>query len=277
MKLKLTNNFAKPTLTALAVASCLCLASVAHAGFINGGFEDGTFNGWTLKYGTNDGYTPGSNPLNSVTWGGSAPTPVIVDKSTDTDAYVPGFASTFVGNKQAKINDIDGDNHVTQLSQTGTINASDLNGGTTASVYIDWISVMDNPGHDDGENPWFNIDITKNGVSVYDVTHTSTDTGWTKTGTYGSDDVFEGAGQAVLGGLNVGDKIDVLMTVADCSLGAHGAYAYLDGIGTAPPTPPTPTPTPTPTPPNCVPEASSTLALLSLGFVCLGVMRRRLF
>lgn len=263
MKLKLMNSFAK---TALVVASCLCMASVAQAGFVNGGFETGDFSGWTLKYGSNTGYGSGAaglaNPLNYVSWGGSGVTPVVVDKASSTDSYVPGFASTFVGNKMAKINDIGGGYNVTQLSQTATITAADLTGGLT-NLYINWISVMENPAHPAGENPWFNINVTA-GLSTYSVTHFSTDSGWAETGgAYSS--IFEGSGQDVITGLYAGEVITVTMTVADCAQGGHGAYAYLDGIGTSQVKPPT-----------SVPEASSTLALFGLGLVGLAALRRRL-
>jgi len=261
-------SFAKSTLTLLAIVSSVCLSVTARAGFTNGGFETGDFSGWTVRYGSNFGYS-GSNPLSYVNWTTvqwDQPLATVVDKNTATDAYVPNFASTFVGNKMAKINDIYGDNHVTQLSQVGTIDLSDLNGGTSANLYINWISVMDNPQHGAGQNPWFNIDVTENGTSIYNVTHVSTDTGWTAVGTLYGDTIYEGSGQAILNGLVVGDQIGVAVTVADCSLGGHGAYAYVDGIGTSFVQPPGV---------QGVPESSVTLALAGLGLVCLAAFRRR--
>lgn len=263
--MKTTWNRATSSLAALTIISSLALCTVARAGFANGGFETGDFTGWTVVSGYNNGYG-GGDPMNGVTWnpvGWGTPIAVVVDKAS-SDGYVPNFSSVFIGDKMAKINDIDGNNHVTQISQVGTIDEADLNGGSSASLYINWISVMDNPDHTPGDNPWFNITVTKDDIPIYDVTHISTEAGWTSVGSYGWDPVYQGAGQASLSGLAVGNVIGVKMTVADCSWGGHGAYAYLDGIGTAYVAPPT-----------SVPENSATLGLVALALAAMALLRRR--
>lgn len=246
----------------LAVAASLCLGSVAQAGFTNGGFEDGTFSGWTVRQGFNnfaDYYSPGpsgsSNPLANVVWGqqnywSPAPAPVVVDKGVSpalySDPFFPSVQAMFEGNKMAKLNDIDGYFHVTQISQTGVIDASDFDvGATSADLYINWAGITDDPQHGGGNDPWFIIDIYKNGsvTPTFEELHFSHDPGWNKSVTkYNGDWIWWNTGQFHISGLQIGDSVEVVLTVADCAWGGHGAYAYLDGIGTSyvPPPPGTP-------------------------------------
>jgi len=248
-------------------AALLLLASpLARAGFVNGGFENGDFSGWTLEYGYNGGVSDFADPNASISFSSTLPpwhpAPQVVDKAGYTDPYVSNISNAFVGDKMALINDINGNNHVTRLSQTGVIDAADLAGALSATVYINWVSVMEDPGHEQSANPWFNIEVLKNGSPIYNVTHFSNEAGWTESSPGWS--IFNGAGQATVAGLLVGDSVTVRMTVGDCAYGGHGAYAYLDGIGT----------TKVPDP-HGVPDAASTLGLLGLGLAGLVGLRRR--
>lgn len=240
----------------LAIAASLCLGSAAYAGFNNGGFETGDFTGWTVRQGFNNqgGYIAGpsgnADPLANVVWGmqnywGTAPAPVVVDKAGYTDTFFPLVQSMFEDNKMAKLNDIVGNSHVTQISQTGIIDASDFVGGaTSADLYINWAGIMDNPGHYGGADPWFIIDVYRGSTLAFEERHYSTDPGWVAAGIYYGtyDQVYRDSGQVHLAGLALGEQVTVTLSVADCAWGGHGAYAYLDGIGTSyvPPPPGTP-------------------------------------
>lgn len=243
----------------LAIAASLCLSSAVYAGFTNGGFETGDFTGWTVRQGFNNqdnvlGVTgTAGDPLSYVVWGsqnywGTAPAPAVVNKAGYSDPYFPLVQAMFEDNKMALLNDIVGNSHVTQISQTGIIDASDFDvGATSADLYINWAGIMDNPGHYGGADPWFIIDVLRGSTLAFEERHYSTDPGWTLAGTYPSgswygDPVYRASGQVHLSGLAIGESITVTLTVADCSWGGHGAYAYLDGIGTSyvPPPPGTP-------------------------------------
>lgn len=272
----------------LAVAASLVLGSTAYAGFTNGGFEDGTFSGWTVQQGFDNfaayySSAPGtwgqSNPLDNVVWGqqnywSPAPAPVIVDKAGYSDPYFAAVQGMFLGNKMAKLNDIDGYFHVTQISQTGTIDASDLApGATTADVYINWAGITDDPSHGGGNDPWFIIDVFKNGSAVptFEERHFSHEGGWNDTslkyplGSVYGDPVYFKSGQFHVGGLVVGDSVEVVLTVSDCAWGGHGAYAYLDGLGTSQP----------PQPPGA-PDGGATALLLVPVLAGLVALRRKL-
>src|ERR1039457_7201167 len=185
-----------PTLVA-----CLCVAGNAFGGFVNGGFEDGTLNGWTVQQGFDEGASGllsghsgnvgNTDPLQNVVWGqqnyySTAPAPVVVNKSGYSDPYVENIQSMFIGNDMVKINDIGGNCHVTQISQTGLINAGDMTGGATfADLYLNWVGVMENPGHPHLDDPCFIIDVIKNGTLFYEERHFSEEAGWTQVGATG--------------------------------------------------------------------------------------------
>jgi hypothetical protein len=278
----------KTTLKLLATAALTAsLVTSAYAGFTNGGFEDGTFNGWTVQQGFNNGYraynflqssygingVPNSDPdpLKDIGWGyqnmyAAAPAPVVVDKAGFTDPYFPTVQNMFIGNKMAKLNDINNGFHVTQISQTGTIDTSDYQGGTSATLYINWAGIMENPGHPHEEDPWFIINVYKNGVLFSEQRHYSEEPGWTQAAISGPNysPVFYSTGQFTLGNLTAGDQVKVVLTVADCAQGGHGAYAYLDGVGTA-----------YVPPPNQVPDSGMSLALLGVSALGLFFFRKQ--
>jgi hypothetical protein len=262
----------------LVSASCLCLSAVAYAGFNNGGFESGDLSGWTVNYGNNYGVSDLNNPVASIGFSGwdypAYGTPAGVVPKGSSDTYLPSLGGVITDNYAARLNDLDGDYHVTQISQTGVIDASDLTGGaTSADLYINWAGIMDDPGHPRDAEPWFIVDVLKNGNPFFreiQYADTAAGGGWTQTGyyPYSGDAVWAKSGQVHLTGLDLGDSVTVNLTVADCAYGGHGAYAYLDGIGTAY--------VPPPPPPTGVPDCGATALLLVPTLASLGFLRRRL-
>lgn len=213
-------------------AAALGLGATARAGFVNGGFEDGNFTGWTLEYGRNYG--------SAITWTNLGSTPnghqYIISKlapqpgdpsyvlTSYTDYYNPAFSTPFGGNYMARLNEPSGNYDASRISQTGTM-ASGEN-----QVFIQWGAVMQDPGHPYNEQPYFDIEVFKNGTSVGHEYHNASDPGWTyNNGAYYSSGVYN------LTGLAEGDNVQVVMTAADCGQGGHFGYAYLDGIGTVNP------------------------------------------
>lgn len=232
-------------------AAALGAASTAQAGFVNGGFEDGNFNGWKVEY--KKTYNP--------TWTVANGVPVNTHQAVIgavADPYSP-FDTPFNGNYMARLNMAQTGADMSRISQTATMLA-----GETA-LYINWGAVMQDPGHGPDDQPFFTIAVNVNGAgggNDYFFTHTAGaggNAGWTLTS-----GAYSKAGQASITGLNAGDTVEVILTVADCDLGGHFGYAYLDGIGTiAQP------------PPPGVPDGANTLILFSVATIGFIAFRRR--
>lgn len=243
----------------LTAASALALAMSANAGFVNGGFETGDFTGWTLEHGTNLG-----GPA-TITWSsGSAGHAYIVGPGAQLPSRDPysSFDTAFNGDYMAQLNEFvppggAGLAHATRISQTGTM------GALETDVYINWGAAMEDPNHPANQQPFFQIEVYKNG-GLFDSLFKVADPGpgWTLSGA-GPDgaSTYYSSGQYHLAGLTAGDTVRVVMTVADCSPTGHAGWAYLDGIGTAP---------------APFPDSGSTLALLGLTLGGIGALRRKL-
>ncbi|MDD5153066.1 MAG: PEP-CTERM sorting domain-containing protein [Desulfovibrionales bacterium] len=237
---------------ALLVACSLLVSSSAHALFTNGGFELGNYTGWTVTYGnvyTNITSSPDwSEPNTWSRWYTGAPYPVA--QIVTASMTYPGQTidvNPYNGTYMAYINDIGGDYDATRLTQTATIAADDI--GDT--LYVNWGAMLVDPQHPQGEQPYFHIDVLKNGSVIDSFSADATDaasSGWAIAGSDGYSPLYYKAGQYTynLSGFNVSDTITVDMFVTDCGYGGHGGYAFLDGIGTeyVPPPPGTVVPEP---------------------------------
>lgn len=251
----------------IGAAALLMLAQPAHALFVNGGFEDGTFNGWTVQHG-NVYSSSTANP----TWGDTSYIGTVAPQIVTSSTTYPGQSidvNPYTGTYMAKINDIDGNWHATRLFQTATVGADDIG----HNLYVNWGAMLVDPQHPLVDQPFFSIKVFK-GDSVVDsfsanATNAATPgSGWLIAGSDGWSPLYYKTGQYSynLSGFAVGDTITVDMFVADCGQGGHGAYAFLDGIGTdyIPPPPST----------DPVPEPS-TMLLLGGGLGALAFWRRK--
>ena len=218
--------------TAQIVGLCLIAflaAMPARADFINGGFEDGTFSGWT----TNGGLWYGG--IGTYTYTGDQGKSAIVSPGNDPLLASNGVSVPMVynGNYSARVNNSDPNNHFSTISQSAVWTAS--------HIYFAWSAVLQDPvsGHTHDQEPHFLITLHDDTAAsnLYSIviavdtvpgTFQETTNFWKYSGWQTVDLDVQAAGA-------VGHTLTLTCLASDCALGGHGGYVYLDGFGAAPP------------------------------------------
>lgn len=243
---------------ALVLLCCLAIASPAFAGtFVNGGFEDGTFNGWTQGA----GWWYGGWPLNPTSYlpGGAS-----YDISANASAVVGTGPDPIVGtllnrvyngSSSARVNDWYNNYSVSVISQT-------VHNYTDPYIYFAWAAVLESShGPTDSDNFTLKLSDDTAGSVLYSVSYNS----------YNNGPIFHPYGywfytdwqiqQLDVSALQ-GHDFTLTLLGSDCPYGGHAGYVYLDGFGSAPPPPTVPEP--------------GTLAMLGSGAIFgAGWLRRR--
>jgi len=194
------------------------VASAQASTFVNGGFEDNSFDGWTKGGGEYYGYyVPGGDPGKSA----------IVSTGKD---YYSGNALDMVynGNHAARINNYDWGYHYSTLTQQ-VLNWTD------PKIYFEWAAVLEDPGHTEAGHFSINLTDNTNGAVLYAkafdyYTAPGVVAGGWLDGVYGWkyskwQDVELDTSSAI------GHNLTLTLLASDCGWGGHGGYAYLDGFG----------------------------------------------
>lgn len=183
----------------------------------NWGFEQGSFNLWDstrFLWGGGDVVTP-SDKSEVVTAG--------------TDPIATSIPQVLFGTYAARVNNSDNNYHISDLTREVVVPAS----ATTFSLAFSWAAVLEDPAHDAADQPYIAIDVTvpATGEVLYQRRYYSNDPtfpGWKE---FAGGDWKAIDWQAVnLPGLErlKGQTILIKVEAADCALGGHGGYAYLD-------------------------------------------------
>lgn len=211
----------------LLIVLALCLfATSAWAGFINGGFEDGNFNGWTL--------------------GGNTGDSAVVSAGTDPNASNL-LNRVSADNHAARVGDQYGNFHTATISQR-------VNNWQDTAVWFAWAALLQEPtnnvAHSALQMPDYSVtlrDLTTATTlysQVYNIT-TLPPAGWHTGATNsvaGSTGLWHYSDWYAVN-LDTSSVIghDLLLSFAstDCSLGGHGGYMYVDQVGSSAPIIPT--------------------------------------
>ena len=183
----------------------------------NLGFENGNFDLWTS--------------VRSL-WGGGG----VVNPSDKSTIVTPGFdpiATTLPmvahGKFAARVNNEDNDYHISTVTRDIVVPTS----ASSFALNFKWAAVLEDPQHDPKDQPYVDIQVTNLQTSavLYQRRYYANDpsfSGWQP---------FQGGQwkaidwQAVpLTGLErfAGHTLRITVVAADCALGGHGGYAYLD-------------------------------------------------
>lgn len=255
----------------LALALALALgASQAQAGvFINGGFEDGTANGWTTGQGTRafvgnsligpDDFLPGGSRYS----GTSTRSSVIAAGAVDPNVGAALGSTVYAGNYSYRAEDTAFGGLASAISQQ-VVNYTDSN------IFFAWKAVLQNGGHAQDDSAELVITLTDNTTNTLLISRAYN----AGDGGGGVDSRFTALGnlfytanwqieQLAIDAALSGHDFTLSLLSADCSPTGHFGYAYLDGFGGILPPPGGTTPEP------------GTVALLVFGAACMAAVRRR--
>lgn len=246
----------KKTVLTLALVGAFAAPAMA-GGFANGGFESGTFAGWTLGSGYAYSNTNTLNPNDFFTGGSkynASASAVAITNAGGVDANT-GAATTYNGQYAAKVNNATPGYSVNVIKQTVT-------NYTDSQIVFEWNAVLQ-ASHGLTDSDAFNLTLTDDttGTTLFQKSYSS----------YSAPGVFTYVNGWYTSGwqvetLNVtaGNSFTLSLLAADCAQGAHAGYVYLDGFAA----------TQVPNIPTAVPEPE-TNAMMLAGLAVMGALARR--
>lgn len=187
--------------------------------FKNLGFETGNFTAWYSER----HLWPSQTPENVVPSDKSA----VVGPGMDSIATT--IPMVYKGNYAVRVNNSDFNYHISSVSQSAVVpNVKN------PQLRIYWAAVLQDPNHNPGDQPYVDIKVedTTAGTTLYQkhfYTNDPSYTGWLP---------FSGGSWKAIpwqtvtlnfAATDIGHTIKITVTGADCALGGHGGYVYLDG------------------------------------------------
>ncbi len=260
----------------LAVGIAL-VAAPAFAIYQNGGFEQNSFASWTIGGGGNPGLT-GAEPFTgaSIVINGTTPGPASVI-GAQVDPRAPMLMLPRLGQFTAQLNDSAGGAAITTITQTDTLTNADIDlADNLPHIRFSFAPVLEDPSHSANQQPYFYVRVrnTTDNVLLFEQFAYSGQAGVQfQNGTGNWKYLPFQTVDTVLPATAINKNIETYLVAADCSLGAHGGYVYLDAFGSAP-VPPVQSSSP-----RIPAPALSTLGMASMAllFVAVGLFQAGLF
>lgn len=241
-------------------AALFLLANAASAmPFVNGGFEDGTTNGWTTGGGYRGGIPNSSIAPSDFLPGGSLYDNTANRSTINTVGTVDGNlgaalgSTVYSGNYSYRTEDLFSGGYASVISQK-VMNYTDAN------IFFAWKAVLENGGHAEDNSAEVVVslhDDTTNTQLISRVYNAGAGGGGVDARFTELNGVFYTADwqieQLAIDALLAGHDFTLSLLVADCDPTGHFGYAYIDGFGSR-------------VPPVDLPEpASAALMLLGIG------------
>lgn len=219
----------------LSALFCLAAATSAQAGpLINGGFEDGSVNGWTTGQGNrvgtpNSALTPASVlPGGSLYQGPSDHSSIITAGTIDPVVGAALGSTVYSGNYSYRVEDTFSGGYVSVLSQQ-VLNYTDPN------IFFAWKAVLEGAhGAEDAAAMIIQLRDDTTGQLIINRTYTATNGGvdnrFSELNNYFYTPDWQIEQLAIDAALS-GHNFTVSLLAADCELAGHLGYAYIDGFG----------------------------------------------
>jgi len=212
----------------IVLAVCLsCSLSANAADFTNGGFEDGTTNGWSSGGATMTMPTTipvgGLDPSNYLAGSG---TNTIVGNGFDPILHAGGvdISMSYAGNYAVRVNDGVNNLSVSTINQT-------VNNYSGSTINFAWFAVLQDSGHPASDAPHFKIvitDLTTSSV-VSSIYYSAANSGTFLS--LANSQVKYSGWQSESISVTSGHNYNIVLLAADCTQSGHYGYVYLDGFG----------------------------------------------
>jgi hypothetical protein len=202
-------------------------------------FESGTTAPWTLEQGSNSSKNYPATPTWSaatgeitnyaISWSTGSLDSALVNVANDPN--VPSIPQVYDGSWAFRVNNPATGAHISRVQQVITIPA-DVN---IPKLSFFWAAVMEDPGHTAAQQPFVDIiveDVTNANERVYYKHFYANDPSYPGWIAGSSDWLGINWQQVALTDLTArkGHQLRIRVVAADCTLGGHGGYAYLDGV-----------------------------------------------
>ncbi len=251
---------------AVGAISALALASASHAaGFVNGAFEDGNTNGWTVGTETRNADLSALVPSDYLN-GATGRSAIVAAGTVDPVVGAALGTTVYSGNSSYRVEDTTDGGYLSVISQT-------VNNYTDADIFFAWKAVLEG-AHSAEQAAGMKIelvDLTANGglgetviSRIYSAEFTSAggDNRFSQSGVYYYTPDWQ-IEQLTIGAARLGHDFRLTVLATDCDPTAHLGYVYLDGFGSVTP------------PPTDVPEPASALLAGTALLALYGARRRK--